>query len=238
MTAILLGSVAALTTFVACDAAGARRVPGRSTATAPPLDLSRLLVTGGRALDHLWPARRHRRRDAQLPDALERLSSSIRAGLSLAAALGEVADRLPDPLGGELRRTRAAVRHGAPLSEALAAWAAPPEATPAVRLVAAALTLAADGGGEVARAVDRVAATLRERRELEGEVRALATQASASALVLAVAPVVFALLVASVEPGAVTFLLTTPVGLGCLAGGLLLEGLGARWMVRITRAAR
>ena len=84
----------------------------------------------------------------------------------------------------------------------------------------------------MARAVDRVAATLRERRELRAEVRALATQARASAGVLAVAPLAFAALVSTIEPGVVGFLVTTPVGLACLAVGLGLDGLGALWMAR------
>jgi Flp pilus assembly protein TadB len=35
----------------------------------------------------------------------------------------------------------------------------------------------------------------------------------------------------------VHFLLATPAGLACLAGGLALEGLGATWMARIMAAA-
>jgi tight adherence protein B len=89
----------------------------------------------------------------------------------------------------------------------------------------------------VARAVDRTAATLRERQELRGEVRALATQARASAAVLALAPLAFAGLVATIEPAATTFLVASPVGWACLGGGLVLELVGAVWMSRITGGA-
>ena len=89
----------------------------------------------------------------------------------------------------------------------------------------------------MSRALDRVAATLRERRELRGEARALSTQARASAGVLTIAPIAFAGLVSTIEPGVVGFLLTTPAGLACLAVGLALDGLGALWMARIVRAA-
>jgi tight adherence protein B len=78
---------------------------------------------------------------------------------------------------------------------------------------------------------------LRERREVAGEVRALATQARTSAGVLAVAPLAFTGLVSTIEPGAVAFLVTSPLGLACLLLGLALEALGAVWMTRITRSA-
>jgi tight adherence protein B len=104
-------------------------------------------------------------------------------------------------------------------------------------LAVTALALGGKAGGEVARALDRVAATLRERRELRAEVRALATQARASAGVLIVAPLAFAALVSTIEPAVAGFLLASPLGLACLAVGLALDGLGALWMAHIVDAA-
>lgn len=176
------------------------------------------------------------RRDAQLPQALERLASGVRSGSSLTHAFAAVAQSTPEPLGCELRSTAVEVEHGAGLGAALDRWSARPDSGSEVCLAAAALGLAADGGGEVARSVDRVAATLRERRELRAEVRALATQARASAGVLAAAPLAFTALVSSIEPAVTTFLLTSPVGLACLAAGLGLDALGAAWMARILRS--
>ena len=65
---------------------------------------------------------------------------------------------------------------------------------PGTRLAATALVLATVVGSTPARAVDGVAATLRERLDLAAERRALAVQARTSALVLSVAPVGFAAL--------------------------------------------
>jgi tight adherence protein B len=185
-----------------------------------------------------WQRRRAlARRDAQLPEALERMASALRAGRSVGGALRDVAGATPPPLGRELGRAAAALDHGADLERALDAWSSEAMPSPDVALAVTAVGLGGDAGGEVARALDRVAATLRERRELRSEVRALATQARASAGVLTVAPLLFALVVSTIEPGIVDFLLTTPVGLACLAVGLVLDGLGAVWMARIVRDA-
>lgn len=237
MIAILAGTATALAVVTLVGRPLPRRVPAR---VAVPLCLPSAadVVAGAvRLLERAQPARRRARRDAQLPDALDRLASALRAGEAVGPALATLAGQLPDPLGAELQPAAAALEHGAPVAEVLAAWAAGPEASADVRLVAAAVTLGANAGGEVARAVDRVAATLRERRELQAEVRALATQARASAGVLAVTPLGFAGLVATIEPQVVAFLVTTPVGFACLTTGLGLEALGATWMARITRSA-
>jgi tight adherence protein B len=67
-------------------------------------------------------------------------------------------------------------------------------------------------------------------------VRALATQARASAWLLAVAPIGFAALMSTVEPRAVGFLVATPIGWACLATGIALDVVGAVWMARVVGA--
>jgi tight adherence protein B len=194
-------------------------------------------VSGGLGLAG-WRARREvDRRDGQLPEALERMASSLRGGRSVGGALLDVAAATDAPLGPELQRAASALDHGADLDHALAGWRSTAPATPDLALAVTAIGLGGDAGGEVARALDRVAATLRERRELRAEGRALATQARASAGLLTIAPLAFAAIVSTIEPGIPEFLLTTPVGLVCLAVGLALDGVGALWMARIVREA-
>lgn len=187
------------------------------------------------AARRLATARQRSRQEAQLPVALERLATGVRAGSTLRQAFIDTAHATPNPLGRDLRAVAAEVAHGAGLPEALTRWGDHPHAHPTTRLAAGALGLAAESGGEVARSVDRVASTLRERREVQAEVRALATQAKASALVLGTAPVGFTALVAGVEPAVVTFLFTTPAGLACVTAGMGLDIVGAMWMARILR---
>jgi tight adherence protein B len=233
--------VTALATAVLAAAAVVVALPTRAVGAAPPLpvpiDPGAVRDLALRALDRLRPARRGWRRDQQLPDALDRTAAALRSGDNVGAALERVAAATDAPLGAELRSVSRAIALGEPIAGALRAWARGRGASPDVQLVATALTIGARAGGELARAVDGVAATLRERHELRREVHALATQARASAGVLAVAPLVFTALVASIEPRAALFLVTEPMGLLCLAGGAALEVAGTVWMARITRSA-
>lgn len=188
----------------------------------------------------LRPALRRRSdrlRDEQLAPALERVAAELRSGLALGPALVYVAEHTAPPLGHELRTLAAELVHGASVTAALHRWNHGADASPEVRLAASALALGSVAGGQMARSVDDVAATLRERRELRAEARALATQARASAAVLTLAPPAFTLLVSTVEPGTLRFLLGSPPGLACLVGGVALDVIGGQWMARIVASA-
>jgi tight adherence protein C len=70
-----------------------------------------------------WLGGRVRRRQKaillQLPDALDLLTISVRAGLGFDAALGKVVEKMKGPLVDEFRRALAEVRVGKPRREAL-----------------------------------------------------------------------------------------------------------------------
>lgn len=168
-----------------------------------------------------------------LPLGLDLVARSLRTGASLHQAVGEAGDATPGAVGSDLRAIAAECRLGRPLVAAVEAWAVR-RPLPAVRLAAAALCLGAETGGAQARAVDGVAATLREHAALHGEVRALTSQARTSALVIAVAPVLFCALTVAVDPASASFLLRTPLGLTLLAVGVGLDALSAAWMHRLT----
>jgi tight adherence protein B len=172
--------------------------------------------------------------EAALPGALEAVARGLRSGGSLRQALGEAARVTPGALGAELGAVAAAAERGTPLVDALEGWG---QRCPrgGVRLAVAALCLGAETGGAQARAVDGVAATLRERLAVAGEVRALTSQTRASMLVIAAAPLVFCVFASATDSRTSTFLFRSPVGLACLAAGLGLDAAGAFWMRRLCR---
>lgn len=193
------------------------------------------LVAGPLALV-LAGGRNERRRTAQLPEALDAIAAGLRGGLALPTAIAG-ATSVGAPLGAELAAVAHEVDAGRPLTDAVARWQAG-AADPHTALAGAALSVAAQVGGPGARAIDGAAASLRERIGSEAETAALATQGRASAAVLTLAPLGFALLLSSLDPAAGRFLLGTPVGWLCVALGLGLDAAGAWWMVRLVRRAR
>jgi tight adherence protein B len=176
------------------------------------------------------------RYEQRLPYALDAVARSLRSGAALRSALAEAAAATPGPVGDDLLRVVRSSEHGRTLAGALDEWAQH-RPFPVVALAAAALAMGAEHGGAQARAVDGVAATLRDRLAVVAEIRALSSSARASAAVIGIAPLAFCAFTASTDPRAARFLFRTGPGLMVLATGLALDGLAAVWMRRITRAA-
>ena len=174
--------------------------------------------------------------DTALPETLEAMARSLRSGSSLRLAIAEASASAPAPLGDGLADVAEAARRGRPLAAAIDRWSG---TTPGdgVSLAAAALGLGAELGGAAARSLDGVAGTLRDRNNGRREVRALSAQARASAVVIGSAPLAFLVVVAAADPGAIGFLVGSPIGRLCLASGLGLDVVGAWWMRRIVARA-
>lgn len=173
---------------------------------------------------------------ADLLSSLGEVQAALAAGGSLAQAL-EHASRGVGPSATDLARVNAAVAAGAGTQAALDRWAQERPGTGA-QLVADALAIAGSTGGSQGGAVSAVAHTIRDRQARAREVRALASQARASSLVLVVTPLIFTAVVAVLDPRVATFLFAAPAGWACLVGGVLLDVTGAWWMTVLIRRVR
>lgn len=185
------------------------------------------------------PARRsaeHRWLVADLPGALEDVARSLRSGTSLRVALAE-ASTTAGPARRDLAVVVEHIDRGVSIGDALDAWAGRRPAAE-VRLAVAALGLGLDAGFTSARTVDGVAATLRERAAVAGEVATQAAQARLSALVIALLPVAFTTWACLTDGRIAGFLFATPAGWACLFGGVTLNAVGAAWMARIMRSVQ
>lgn len=83
-----------------------------------------------------------------------------------------------------------------------------------------------------------MAATLRQRLAASAQVRALATQARASAAVIGLAPLAFCALASATDHRTATFLFRSATGALVLVAGIGLDLAGALWMHRITSAVK
>lgn len=175
--------------------------------------------------------RRRRLAVAAFPELLELVARGLRGGADLRTALAEAA--VAAPLAGrELTDALTRADAGASLGEALDHWVRELEHPDAI-IVRAVVLLGDETGAAVAMALDRAAATLRERAAQRDEVVALTAQTRASSMVVALAPLAFLVVVATTDRRAASVLFTTGWGRVCLGAGLALEGLGVLWMRRL-----
>jgi tight adherence protein B len=178
---------------------------------------------------------RRRRLEAGLPGVLDDAARALRAGASLRQAIADAGASRGGPAAELMLSLASRLEMGVPLVVALDQLARD-EPSGEVRLVAAALRVAAEAGGQAAAAVEKVAATLRERHAAGQEVAAHSVQARLSAVVIALLPVAFTVWCVATDDRAAAFLLASRAGWLCLAGGLGLLGAGAWWMARIVRS--
>jgi tight adherence protein B len=172
-----------------------------------------------------------------LSGVLEDVARGVRAGSSLRQACADAAIVAGPSAGAAgLAGAVAEADRGTPLAAAFGRWAVV-GGTADERLAAGVLALAATAGGPQARAVDGVAATLRERRAVAAEIRAQSAQARLSAIVIGALPLLFLLWAVATDRRTAAFLVAGPTGWACLGAGVGLEAAGALWMRRLLRGA-
>lgn len=171
---------------------------------------------------------------AALSDVATELARSLRSGATLPVAISEL--RPSGAWSADLVRVRDLVARGVPVGDALRAWR-DARGGDEVRLIVAACETGHRHGGDPARALDGVAATLRDRAELAEEARALTSQARAAVAVLGFLPVVGAAIFSLLDPRVAGVLLGSPVGWTCLVVGALLDGAGIAVSSRLVRRA-
>jgi tight adherence protein B len=202
---------------------------------AGPL-LAAVVVTAA-AILRLWLTRRRRASDRrragdQLADAVAAVAAGLRAGGSLVQALAYARDEAEEPLRAELSHLAEQIDVGTPVGEALSGWADGRDSED-VRLIAGVLDLHRRSGGDLPAVLDGVAATLRERRAVEREVRALTAQARLSGSILGALPIAFFAFLLLTSRDEMLQALATPLGSTALAVGLGMELLAFLWIRRL-----
>lgn len=170
----------------------------------------------------------------QLPDVLNLLAGSLRAGWGLLQAIGVVVSETPAPAGPEFGRVVTETRLGLPLEDALGKMAER-MGSEDFKWAVTAISIQREVGGNLAEVLDLVAQTVRERATLRRQVSSLTAEGRLSAVILVVLPFLEALVLWFLNPGYFTNLLSSGLGIGLVAGSLLLIVAGSIWLRRIVR---
>jgi tight adherence protein B len=179
------------------------------------------LVRRGRAF------RAAERRRAAVVETAEALAGELRAGQPVLRALARTVEVWPP-----FAQVEAAARLGADVPAALRACAAMPGAEDLAQ-VAAAWQVSHESGAGLAAALAQVAATARARQATRHVVVSELASARATARMVALLPLAVLGMGSGLGGHPWHFLLATPPGLGCLAGGALTAFAGLHWIDRI-----
>jgi len=178
----------------------------------------------------LWVLFRRKRRlkkfAEQLPDALEMMSRSLRAGQSLGFGFSMVASEMAPPVGKEFSRVFEEQNLGIPLEETLQAMT---ERIPNLDLkfFTTAVILQRQTGGDLAEILDKIGSLIRDRFRIWGQVQALTGEGRLSGVVLLALPFVLFMVVYQMNPGYVMVLFTDTMGKKMLAVAVIMQIFGA-----------
>ncbi len=166
----------------------------------------------------------------QLPDVAASMASALRAGLALRQAVEQIPQLQPRPIAQEFALVLRQHRLGVPLESGLNALAERAGAHE-FRMFAASLAIAADLGGGLAEALDRLSHTVRRRVAMEARIRALTSQGRLQGIVVSLLPFALLAVLSAMQPEAMRPLFTTVGGWAVLTLVLVLE-LGGWLLIR------
>jgi len=173
--------------------------------------------------------------EAGLPEALDLMVSGLRAGHSLIAAMGLVGRECPDPVGGEFRTCFEEQNYGLELNAALDNML---ERIPLqdIRIVATAIMIQKESGGNLAEVLDKTAYIIRERFRLKRNVRTHTAQGRLTGWILTLLPVALGVAIYTINPDMMSILWTRDIGVKLLyasAGMTVVGGLIIRKIVNM-----
>jgi len=152
----------------------------------------------------LWWLRRSRTRrlrtfERQLPDALDMMVRSLRAGHPMSVAVGLVGRELSDPIGTEFGIVFDEVSFGAQLETAIARMAER-VGFEGLQLLSVALSIQSKTGGNLTEILGNLSQVLRSRMVLRLKVRALASEGKMSAILMSIFPIAMFLILQLIAP--------------------------------------
>lgn len=172
--------------------------------------------------------------EAQLPDALDLMSRSLRAGNPLMESFKFVSEEMKPPIAADFGRAWSNVNYGVSLKASLSDLL---ERTPSVSLrsLATAILVQRETGGNLAEILDKITEVLRARAKFQRRLRTLTAEGRMSGWILGGLPFALAGLISVTSPSYLPMLLTDPTGRGMIWGCLTLMTVGLFWISRIVK---
>jgi tight adherence protein B len=209
---------------------------GLFLAALPALPRALACGAAGAALPYLYVLHQGSKRlatfEEQLPDALDFLARSMRAGHAFSISLEMLGEEMPDPLGQEFRALFNEQNLGAPIDIALRNFTTRVPLLD-VRFFTSSVLLQKQTGGNLSEILSRLAYVIRERFRLKGQVKAASAHGRLTATILTVMPIATMLALLFVAPGYLQAMADDPDGKYLIGGAVVAQILGNFFIKRI-----
>jgi tight adherence protein B len=144
-------------------------------------------------------AKRQRKFLELFPEAIELMVRGLKSGVPVSESMRVVGREIPEPVGGEFRGITDALTMGQPFEDAMAN-ASKRISLPEFRFFVISLSIQQETGGNLAETLDNLAVILRKRKQMKLKVRALSSEARASAYIVGSLPFLIFLAIFFISP--------------------------------------
>ena len=177
-------------------------------------------------------SRRKKKFMNQLPDTLNLLAGTLKAGYSFMQGVEAVSQEVEDPMGVELRRVVSEAQLGRPVEDALESAAERMESEDFAWAVMA-VKIQREVGGNLAELLLTVAETMTARSRLKGEIKALTAEGRMSAIILGILPPGVGAVMYVLNKSYMIVLFQESIGIAMLVAAVVSMIAGFAWMLKI-----
>ncbi|MBX9572795.1 MAG: type II secretion system F family protein [Candidatus Obscuribacterales bacterium] len=176
---------------------------------------------------------RQKRLTAQLPQVLETMVSTLKAGSPVVECFKLLAETAPEPIRSEFRRGLVSLQLGKPFRDVLAEMGTRIR-TADFKLLTQAIFISQDVGANLADVVATIAEAIRERFRLRDFLNSLTAQGKMTALFIGSLPYFITAMTYVMAPGYITPFLNHPIARIIFIGMMIWEAIGAYILVKMT----
>ena len=179
--------------------------------------------------------KRSRKLSEQLPDALDMMARSLRAGHALTSAFKLVASEMPSPVNVEFGRAFEEQNLGMSFDRAVVQMTARAPGNRDLKIFAVSVIIQKETGGNLVEILEKLSETIRARYRFYGKLAALTAEGRLSGIVLGVLPIVTGVAATAMNPQYMRMLLTTPIGRACLIYAVVSWLVGLVWLRQMAK---
>ena len=174
--------------------------------------------------------KRSRKLSEQLPDALDMMARSLRAGHALTSAFKLVATEMPQPVAIEFGRAFEEQNLGMSFERAVLQMTRRAPSNGDLKIFAVSVIIQKETGGNLVEILEKISETIRARYRFYGKLRALTAEGRVSGVVLGILPIVTGLALTVLNPRYLSALITNPIGRGFLLYAIVSWVIGLIWL--------
>ena len=143
----------------------------------------------------------------QLPDALDLLCNSLRAGHSLLSSFGIIVNEMPQPISKTFKILTDEIALGVDIKDAMKSLQETVPESVDLRFFTTVVILQREIGGNLIKLLEILAKTIRERFKMIGQLKAQTMQARLSGIIVSVIPPIIAIVLFIMAPEYMNYLI-------------------------------